>query len=435
MDEGWKSALAGAALAGATAVGAQAQTPAHQFQTPMAQVTSPDDPSWHQLNKPSDIKVASQTTTRSGEKNGVAIPDEYDFQVASVQGPNNKGEYLVRVVNNDNIVTDYVTKNPPKPSTFIKANQPLTKEPQTNEAANPAQQAAIAIAMKKAGKKPKNENDDFDDGEWADDPEQHAVVKAQQPTRYPEAVLRAIERNPGMRADIIADYKRKQGVAETALNPRDPKGDYAAKRKALQDLGMNKDVDQQAVLQRRLDLDREAKAKGIAEDTGSWIVYDPETKQIKKRFKTHTAGKSYAKTHGLGFASSEYYFDRVKEKAMAEAQTDYQKRRARERDVDAGRPVKALPKNPQTDYARKRAKDRKDMELGEDINDDNDNAVEQAILRRIMVAHTDLLKQYGPEKVMLAAEIVSYNIGDVEEIGSSDVSAYVDQVKQILGTV
>jgi hypothetical protein len=52
--------------------------------------------------------------------------------------------------------------------------------------------------------------------------------------------------------------------------------------------------------------------------------------------------------------------------SVAEAQTDYQKRRQRERDVDAGRPVKPLPKNPQTDYAKKRAKDRRDMELGEE---------------------------------------------------------------------
>jgi hypothetical protein len=230
---------------------------------------------------------------------------------------------------------------------------------------------------------PKNENDDFDDGEWADDPEQHAVVKAQQPTRYPEAVLRAIERNPGMRADIIADYKRKQGVAE--------------------------------------------------------------------------------------------------------AQTDYQKRRQRERDVDAGRPVKPVPKNPQTDYARKRAKDKRDMELGEmdnyphpdskegkalmkAIRDPNakigkpqpakktvsqatkllnkefkknvkeesstgSDAVERAILNRIMVAHTDLLMQFGPDKVMQAAEEVAYNVGDVDEIGTSDVSAYVNQVRQILGAV
>ena len=68
---------------------------------------------------------------------------------------------------------------------------------------------------------------------------------------------------------------------------------------------------------------RLVKEQGMAEDTGSWIVYDPETKQIKKRFKTHTAGKSYAQTHKLGFASSEYYFDRVKgQEAVAES-TNY----------------------------------------------------------------------------------------------------------------
>jgi hypothetical protein len=53
--------------------------------------------------------------------------------------------------------------------------------------------------------------------------------------------------------------------------------------------------------------------QGVEEDRGSWIVFDPVTKQIRKRFKTHTAGKSYAKAHGLGFASSEYYFDNIKQ--------------------------------------------------------------------------------------------------------------------------
>jgi hypothetical protein len=60
-------------------------------------------------------------------------------------------------------------------------------------------------------------------------------------------------------------------------------------------------------------------------------------------------------------------------------------------------------------------------------------AVERAILNRIMVAHTDLLMKFGPDKVMQAAEEVAYNVGDVDEIGTSDVSAYVAQVKQILG--
>jgi len=64
---------------------------------------------------------------------------------------------------------------------------------------------------------------------------------------------------------------------------------------------------------------------------------------------------------------------------------------------------------------------------------ENQDAVERAILNRIMVAHTDLLMQFGPDKVMQAAEEVAYNVGDVDEIGTSDVSAYVNQVRQILG--
>jgi hypothetical protein len=68
------------------------------------------------------------------------------------------------------------------------------------------------------------------------------------------------------------------------------------------------------------------------------------------------------------------------------------------------------------------------------LREDNASAAaEQAILKRIMVAHTDLLQQYGPQKVMQAAEEVAYNVGDLGEIGTSDVSGWVKQVKQILG--
>jgi hypothetical protein len=76
---------------------------------------------------------------------------------------------------------------------------------------------------------------------------------------------------------------------------------------------------------------------------------------------------------------------------------------------------------------------RLEQDLVESEEGSASDAVEQAILRRIMVAHTDLLKQFGPEKVMQAAEEVAYNVGDVDEIGTSDVSAYVNQVRQILG--
>jgi hypothetical protein len=118
------------------------------------------------------------------------------------------------------------------------------------------------------------------------------------------------------------------------------------------------------------------------------------------------------------------------EQGVAEVATDYSKRRQRERDVDAGRPVARQRQPKMTDYQKRRAQDKKDMALGED---QDTSGVERAILNRIMVAHTDLLMKFGPEKVMQAAEEVAYNVGDVDEIGTSDVSAYVHQVKQILG--
>jgi hypothetical protein len=50
---------------------------------------------------------------------------------------------------------------------------------------------------------------------------------------------------------------------------------------------------------------------------------------------------------------------------MAEALTDYQRRRQRERDVDAGKPVKPEPKNPQNDYFARRKKE-KEQGVAED---------------------------------------------------------------------
>jgi hypothetical protein len=60
-------------------------------------------------------------------------------------------------------------------------------------------------------------------------------------------------------------------VSETALNPKDPQGDYDAKSKALQDLQLDPNVadDPQlsnAVIQRKADLEKEAARMGIKED-------------------------------------------------------------------------------------------------------------------------------------------------------------------------
>ena len=61
-----------------------------------------------------------------------------------------------------------------------------------------------------------------------------------------------------------------------------------------------------------------------------------------------------------------------------------------------------------------------------------DNPVAGAITRRILLQRTDLLSKYGPALVTQAIDEVADYVGDVEEIGSSDVSGWIRQVEQML---
>lgn len=58
--------------------------------------------------------------------------------------------------------------------------------------------------------------------------------------------------------------------------------------------------------------------------------------------------------------------------------------------------------------------------------------VKQAIAGRIMRQHLDLVSKVGPQAIIDAIEEVGDSVGDVEEIGTSDVSAWVNTVKQYL---
>ncbi len=64
-----------------------------------------------------------------------------------------------------------------------------------------------------------------------------------------------------------------------------------------------------------------------------------------------------------------------------------------------------------------------------------DSPVAQAIIRRILMQRTDLLAKHGPEKVGQAVDEVADFVGDVDEIGSSDVSGWVRQVEQSLNSM
>ena len=61
------------------------------------------------------------------------------------------------------------------------------------------------------------------------------------------------------------------------------------------------------------------------------------------------------------------------------------------------------------------------------------DAVKNAIIRRISIRHLDLIKQYGIERVMDAIEDMAFYVGEVEEIGSSDVSCWVKSIEERLG--
>jgi hypothetical protein len=120
-----------------------------------------------------------------------------------------------------------------------------------------------------------------------------------------------------------------EDINETALNPKDLKGDYEAKRRALHDLSLNKDVDQAAVLQRRLDLDREAKAKGLAETVtnvkaGMAEIYRRLAPKIERHRDSFLAGQlydeleNYAELHG-----AEGEFKRMMSTARNSAHMEY----------------------------------------------------------------------------------------------------------------
>jgi len=64
-----------------------------------------------------------------------------------------------------------------------------------------------------------------------------------------------------------------------------------------------------------------------------------------------------------------------------------------------------------------------------------DNPVARATLHRIMMRHPSMLAQHGPERVMKAVDDVADLVGDMDDIGSSDISGWVNMVQEILDSL
>ncbi len=59
-------------------------------------------------------------------------------------------------------------------------------------------------------------------------------------------------------------------------------------------------------------------------------------------------------------------------------------------------------------------------------------SVLNAITHRISIHHIDLITRYGIERLMDAIEDAATWVGEVEEIGTSDVRGWVDYIRKTL---
>lgn len=66
------------------------------------------------------------------------------------------------------------------------------------------------------------------------------------------------------------------------------------------------------------------------------------------------------------------------------------------------------------------------------VSEDYKNPVASAVLHRIMMQHPGVLATHGPERVMQAVDELADWVGDVDEIGSSDVSGWTRDVIRAL---
>ena len=340
-----------------------APAPAAKYQTqkpqaPQAQaLTSVDDPSWDRVKERIGQRIKTQREINRGASDVIDV-------IKNVAGPNAKGEYLVTIVNNDN-VKQYVTKNPPADMMKIGSQSsaspshpkvsPYSDDASTlkvykpeqyrdvKEAGNPAQQAAIAINMKKTGKKPKHVDE--------------------------------------------------HGGGVNAM------GSYVAWRKnANKERGITK----------------EDAIPGKMVTQGFVVEYDPAT-------RTTVISKRGQELDRFGFKGQPNLisFQRTVAKRVKELEDDLYGA-----DQEPGVVSLSRMKVPARGHGY--------QELGEDASACR-AAAEEDILKRIMVAHRDLMVKFGPEKVANVVEDICYNIGDQGMITDQEVDGWVHQVRQILG--
>ena len=126
VDEGWKQKVAGAALAGAAALGAGGAAVAHDHGDYGHYDQRLDDRNWDTAGYDDHIKSdtkLTKTTTPDGK-----VSRDLQDRISSVQGPNAQGEYRVFVGLNGKIISSYITKTPPQNWMVKESADNITKE-------------------------------------------------------------------------------------------------------------------------------------------------------------------------------------------------------------------------------------------------------------------------------------------------------------------
>ena len=197
----------------------------------------------------------------------------------------------------------------------------------------------------------------------------------------------------------------KQGVAEATPRHFGPKGAGTELARQIRANG-------------ELDRNKQPKPTGIPKKN-EFNITEPKAKIQVKKDKGVAEGYT---------PDTNYSYTVVGNGKESQAYDSKEAARDAVRKLGAGYKIKRKPRT----SARSVKKHFSNRNIDEESSTSSE-AVEIALIRRVLVAHTDLIMNFGLDKVTQAIEEVAYNVGDVDEIGTSDVSGWIHQVKQILG--
>lgn len=203
-------------------------------------------------------------------------------------------------------------------------------------------------------------------------------------------------------------------------------------------------------------------SEGVAEDNNHSIEID-EAIKVGTRVKMHAPGKDYHRKvghvreirHGLYKGAPKTYtveYDPDKETGMysqsiqlPKGNIKVYKESVEEAAPLVGAAVKAAAAaaaagaalanramNKMSEDDPKLHSSRVEYDLDDQDNTVLESPVFSSIAYRISMQRLDLIRDYGIEKVMDAIQTVANNVGDLEEIGSSDISVWVNEVEQEL---